>query len=160
MDTTIRYASTDDEVIAIHKFLCVVSHGTLPGKLDPIKSMHEVWRVANQDVALMAMQGDVMVGTLGLINPEFWWGDLKFLVNRWFFCLPGYGAGRLLLAEAEAIANGSNMECHIYDEKKGRIVILNRSPLRGEPTLIGAVPKPGDGETTAPPEPEIQPTLQ
>ena len=125
-----RYAQSDDDVIAIHKFLCVVAGPGLPGPIDPKKSIEEVWRVVNYDVALIAMQGERMIGTIGLVNPDFWWGKLKFLANRWFFTLPDTKAGKPLLREAKSIARASELELHIYDEKLGRIVIFNKSKMR------------------------------
>lgn len=132
----IRYATTDDDCIAIHRFLFVVTHGTLPGPVDGPRSATEVWRVAQHDVALMAVRDDVLVGTMGLVQPDFWWGNVKFLASRWFFAIPGSGAGKPLLAEAEAIAKGSGVELHVFDEAKGRLVIFNKSPLRGKPTFL------------------------
>lgn len=127
---TIRYAETDAEVIAIHGFLCVVAGPTLPGPIDPKDSSLEVWRVVNHDVALLAMRGDLLVGTIGLVRPKFWWGKVHFLANRWFFALPGSGAGKPLLDEAIAIARSSDLELHVFDETKGRLKIFNKSKNR------------------------------
>jgi hypothetical protein len=125
MDLELRYASTDADVIAIHGFLCVVAGPKLPGPIDPKDSATEVWRVVNHDVALMAMNGDKLVGTIGLIKPDFWWNTkLGFLANRWFFTLPNMDAGKLLLKEAREIAKASNLELHIYDETKGRLIVF------------------------------------
>lgn len=131
-ELVIRYAQTDADVVAIHGFLCVVAGPTLPGPIDPKDSAIEVWRVVNHDVALMAMRGELLVGTLGIVRPPFWWNSkLHFLANRWFFALPGSGAGKLLLREGAAIAAASELELHIHDEAKGRLVILNKSKNRG-----------------------------
>lgn len=127
----IRYAETDADVIAIHGFLCVVAGPTLPGPIDAKDSATEVWRVVTRDVALMAMRGDTLVGTFGLVNPSFWWNEkIKFLANRWLFALPGHGAGKALLKEGIAIATASGLELHIFDETKGRLKIFNRSKNR------------------------------
>lgn len=128
---TLRYAESDADVIAIHGFLCVVAGPTLPGPIDPRDSSTEVWRVVNHDVAIMAMNGDMLVGTIGLVRPSFWWNaKLAFLANRWFFALQGLGAGRLLLQEARAIAESSDLELHIFDEAKGRLKIFNKNKNR------------------------------
>lgn len=139
-DITVRYAESDADVVAIHAFLCVVAGPTLPGPIDPNDSATEVWRVVNHDVALMAMKGDLLVGTMGLIRPKFWWGNIWFLCNRWFFALPGTGAGRLLLKEAIEIAKSSELELHIYDETKGRLTILNRSDRRNQSPALANPP--------------------
>jgi hypothetical protein len=136
----IRYAETDDDIIMMHRFLCVVAGPLLPGRIDPKKSATEVWRVTKQEVALMAVQDNILIGTLGLVQPDFWWGKVHFLANRWFFTLPRSRAGRPLLKEARAIARASALELHIYDEQRGRLVIMNRSPLRDRARATGAPP--------------------
>lgn len=78
----------------------------------------------------MAVRDDDLIGTIGLICPEHWWGKSKFLANRWFFILPGSGAGRPLLREAKAIAVASDLELHIISEERGKILILNKSEYR------------------------------
>lgn len=136
-DIVIRYAQTDDDVIAIHRFLCVVAGPTLPGPIDPKDSATEVWRVCNHDVAIMAIRGDMLVGTIGLTKPSFWWnGRIGFLANRWFFCLPGAHAGKPLLKEAKAIAVATEVELHVFDETKGRLVIFNKSEKRQRNPLL------------------------
>lgn len=127
----ITYASTDQDVVLIHQFLCVVAGPTLPGPIDPRDSATEVWRVVNHDVALMAIRDERLIGTMGLVRPKHWWGNVHFLANRWFFAVPHSGAGKKLLAEAEAIAKASDLELHIFDETKERLVIRNKNKNRG-----------------------------
>lgn len=117
-------------MVAIHGFLCVVAGPTLPGPIDPKDSATEVWRVCTESVGLMAMQGDLLVGTLGIVQSKFWWGKTRFLANRWYFALPGTNAGKPLLDEAIAIAVASELELHVFDETKGRLKIFNRSKNR------------------------------
>jgi hypothetical protein len=132
---TVRYARTDDDVIAIHRFLCVVASPHLPGPIDPKKSIYEVWRVCNHEVALMAMRGNLMVGTLGLAQMSHWWGNVNFLANRWVFAIPGSRAWRPLLREAKAIAVASEMELMILSENRSKVIIINRSKLRDRPKI-------------------------
>src|ERR1035441_9776452 len=130
---TVRYAETDGDVVAIHGFLCIVAGPTLPGAIDPKDSATGVWMTATYDVALMAIKDDRLIGVLGLCHNAFWWNNkIKFLANRIFFTLPGSGAGSPLLREGIAIAKASNLELHIYDERKGRLVIFNRHPSRSD----------------------------
>lgn len=127
----VRYAESDADVIAIHRFLCVVAQPLLPGPIDHEDSAREVWRVVNEGVALMAMQGDLMVATMGIVNPKFWWNEkLSFLANRWLFAVPGSRAVRSLIKEATAIAKDAQLELHIFDETRGRLLILNKSANR------------------------------
>jgi hypothetical protein len=127
----IRPAETDNDTIALHGFLCIVAGPLLPGDIDANDSIQEIWRVVNQECALMAINGEgLLVGTIGLVKAKFWWGKTEFLANRWFFALPDLGAGKLLLVEAEAMAKDVGLELHIFDETKGRLKIFNRNPRR------------------------------
>lgn len=135
---TIRYAETDADVVAIHGFLCVVAGPTLPGDIDPKDSATEVWRVVNHDVALMAIKDDRLVGTIGIVSPRWWWNSkLSFLANRWLFTLPGSKSLMPLMREAVGIAKASDLELHIFDETKGRLLIFNKSKKR-QPALAKA----------------------
>ncbi len=127
----IRYAESDADALTIHRFLCIVAGPTLPGPIDPTDSIHEIYRVMKDDVALMAINGETIVGSFGIVRPHHWWNlKIPFFANRWLFALPG--AGTILIKEGLAIAQAVNAELHIYDESKGRLVILNKSKLRKE----------------------------
>lgn len=134
-DITIRFAESDDDVINIHRFLCAIAGPMLPGPINPQKSIEEVWRVASDEVALMAIEDDQLIGTMGIIRPGFWWGDIHYLVNRWLFAIPGSKAWRPLLKEALAIAAASELELHIISEERGKVLILNKSKVRGPHVL-------------------------
>lgn len=123
----IRYAQSDADVVAIHGFLCVVAGPALPGQIDPKASAIEVWRVVNHEAAVMAIRGDRLVGTIGIIQAPSWWNPkVRFLTNRWCHCLPGSGALKPLLAEATEIAKANEQEFILIDEAGGRVVILNK----------------------------------
>ena len=97
--------------------------------------------MVNHDVAIMAVRGDLMVGTMGIIQGTHWWGNVKFLANRWCFANPGSRAWKPMLREAKAIAVASDMEFHLIAEERGKITILNRSPLRdGKRIPLGLQP--------------------
>lgn len=157
-EITIRYAQTDIDVVLIHKFLCVVAGPTLPGPIDPKNSIHEIWRLASQDVVLMAMRGDLLVGTLGLIQARHWWNEkVRFVANRFFFALPGLGAGRLLLKEAIGIAEGSGLELQIYDEANGRLKVFNKSKNRRRSVLAAQEVQDVLRLNSNHPDPELHP---
>lgn len=140
MPITISYAATDHDAVAIHHFLCRVAGPLLPGPIDPELSINEVWRCIQDEAAIVAWteQGE-MVGTIGIVCVNPWWGHIRYLANRWFFTIPGSGAGKLLLKEAKKIAVDSEMELHIIAEERGKITILNRSKLRqGHPGLANS----------------------
>lgn len=119
----IRYAETDQDTIMIHQFLlehakpamlCPVNHG---------KSAREVWRVCTENVGIMVFLGGELVGTLGLMEAIWWYGDDGFLTDRWHFVKPEHfhgPAGVALLDEAKKIAAAA-----------GRIFI-HQGKIRGE----------------------------
>jgi hypothetical protein len=148
-DLTLRYASSDEDVVAVHAFLCTMALPTLPCDVDPKKSATEVWRVVKEECALMAMQGNILVGALGIIQPTYWFGKGHFFVNRFFHALPGLGAGALMLREAIRIAKAAELELHIFDEAKQRYRVFNRNPRRD--TVVPYVLTPRQ-PTHAPPQ--------
>jgi hypothetical protein len=113
LEISIRYASTDDDLIAIHRFLLIVARPAMRCPVNAIKSLTEIIRVAKQEVAIMVMHGDVLVGTMGLIKPEWWYGDGEFLTDRWHFVLPAFTntpTASALMDEAKAIARLADIE--------------------------------------------------
>lgn len=109
----LRYAENDDDVIAIHRFLLVVARGAMLCPVNVQKSLLEVIRVTTEEVALMAMRGDMLVGTLGLIRPVWWYGDDAFLTDRWNFVVDAEKHGpaeEMLLDEARKIAAMSKLK--------------------------------------------------
>src|ERR1700761_695187 len=83
----IRYAENDDDVIAIHRFLLAVAGSRLLAPVNVFKTLEEIIRVTKEEVAIMAMRGDRLVGTMGLIKPTWWYSDEAFLTDRWNFCI-------------------------------------------------------------------------
>ena len=144
MSVTIRYAESDADVVAIHGFLVVMMGPMLPFDIDPKNSATEVWRVVNSECAIMAIKDGLLVGTVGLIKAPFWWAaDKYFLANRWCAILPDSGALHPLIHEAVSFAKGlatpeepGGLELHLYDETKGRLLILNRHPRRRDENPI------------------------
>lgn len=134
----VRYAVSDQDIVDIHRFLCVIAGPKLPGAIDPKDSIEEVWRVVKDEVAVMAFHNNELVGTLGLINPKFWWGKVWFLASRWMFAIPGSRAWKPMLREAKAIAIAADLECHIISEDRGKVLILNKSRLRAGPPPLAS----------------------
>ena len=115
-DFIVRYAETDEDAIAIHRFLCVVAEPVLFTPIDAQKSMTEVYQVVkNSDYgfALMAITGGIMVGTMGVICPEWWYGDGRFFTDRWFFVTDQFknkGISQALVREAETVARETGID--------------------------------------------------
>lgn len=142
----VRFAESDQDVVAIHGFLVVAMSPLLPFDIDPKNSIEEVWRIVNHECALMAIRDDKLVGTIGIVRAPYWWAaDRHFLANRWLAVLPEAGALDPLMHEAVAFAKGlaspdnpGGLELHLYDETKGRIKIFNRHPRRQDVNPIFA----------------------
>ena len=79
----------------------------------PVESLEEIIRVVRDEVGIMAMVGDALVGTMGIIKPTWWYGDEEFLTDRWHFVLPQYDGtaiSQALLDEAVKIADGAHLK--------------------------------------------------
>lgn len=112
-DVEIRFAQTDDDVIAIHRFLLVVAQPAMHCPVNAEKSLHEVIRVTKFEAAIMAIVDGFLVGTMGIIKPTWWYGDGEFLTDRWHFVLPDHHHGPVndaLIAEAHAIADSAALK--------------------------------------------------
>lgn len=122
----VRYAAGDDDVIAIHQFLLRYAQPALRCPVNHAKSAQEVWRVCHENAGLMAFCGGEMVGTLGLMQAVWWYGDGAFLTDRWHFVKPEHHHGpanAALIAEARGIAAAAGLEFihqgKIRGEKQG-----------------------------------------
>lgn len=139
----IRYAETDDDVIAIHRFLLVVARPAMRCPVDPKESLIEIIRVTKENVALMAIKGGMLVGTMGLIDPVWWYNPKhRFLADRWHFVLPEHQHGPVntaLIDEARKIAADAGLE-FIHQgkirEKAGQKLLFPRSyPCKSSNTI-------------------------
>jgi len=113
MGTFVRYAESDDDVIAIHQFLLIYAAPALRCPVDHEKSAREVWRVCRENAGLMAFADGELVGTLGLMEARWWYGNGAFLTDRWHFVRPDHyhgEANRLLMAEAVGIAQAAGLD--------------------------------------------------
>lgn len=130
----IRYAETDDDVIQIHRFLLIVAQPAMRCPVDAKASLVEIIRVSSENVALMAIKGGMLVGTMGLIDPTWWYNPAhRFLADRWHFVLPAYQHGDVntaLMDEARKIAADAGLE-FIHQgkirEKGGQKLMMPRS---------------------------------
>jgi GNAT superfamily N-acetyltransferase len=130
-EITTRYAESDDDIVAIHRFLCAVSIPLLWAPIDAQDSINEVYRVVRQECAVIAIVDNLMVGTMGLMRMN-WWYNTKycFMVDRWFFTLPeatNKGVGARLKAEAEIIAKGAGIPLFIMGKwrKDKRVPVIS-----------------------------------
>lgn len=111
----VRQAETDDDVIAMHRFLMVVAPQAKATRcpINAVKSLNEIIRVTRDELALMLIRDGMLIGTMGIINPIWWYGDAGFLTDRWHFVLPefdGTAASNTLMEEAKEIARLAGLE--------------------------------------------------
>lgn len=124
-------AVSEQDAVAIHKLLMLMALEAPLLPVNPIKTMNWVIEIIRDGAALMAIDGDRLVATLGLKLARFQYSDTPFLGEQWLWCLPQHRDGdalKALFAEAKAIG-----------EESGRLVlisILNASRVRGPRTKM------------------------
>lgn len=107
-----RFAESEQDMTAIHQFLIAVAGPAMAGRLNPLKSLQEIIRVVTDEAALMLIRDGHLVGTMGIINPVWWYSDDAFMTDRWHFVLPelyGTPEAKMLLDEAIKLAEASGL---------------------------------------------------
>ena len=100
----------------MHRLLLVLARPVFEVSGCPVngqKSLLEIIRVTRDEVSIMLMRGNMLVGTMGLIRPTWWYGDVAFLTDRWHFVLPeidGTPAAGMLIEEAKLIAQAAELK--------------------------------------------------
>jgi hypothetical protein len=117
------------------------------GPVDPVKSLYEIIRVAKEEAAIMAVQNNVLIGTMGIIKPTWWFGDGQFLTDRWDAILPEHHHDEtrtLLMNEVKAIADQTGLKFihsgKIRDMKDGTAMQFPRmyTPIAPDTPTIGS----------------------
>ena len=130
----VRYAETQDDVDHIHQFLLVWAKPAARCPMNSEKIKDEVERIALTDagVALMLTVDGELVGTLGIINPTWWYGDAGFLADRWHFVREEFDsseASALLMDEAVKVAAQAGLEfIHQGRIRQGKRGVLRMMP--------------------------------
>lgn len=124
---------TDDDVIAIHRFLLIVAKPQMRCAPDIEQSLLEIIRVTKYEAALMAVLDGNMVGTMGIMKATWWYNPaVAFMTERWHFVLPQFHNGpvdKALLGEALAIASLADLEFVDHGkmrERNGRFLMMPR----------------------------------
>lgn len=134
--TEIRYAENEQDMVAMHEFLLVVAQPAMQCKVNVVKSLQEIIRVTREEVALMLIHDGRLIGTMGIINPTWWYGDEGFLTDRWHFVLPAFdntAESALLLTEAVKVANAAGLKFY----HQGRIRQGKNGVMRLMPRVYG-----------------------
>jgi hypothetical protein len=120
----IAFASTEDEAVEIHGFLCVISQPVLMAPIDAQDSMTEILRVLKEGVAITARLNGHLIGSLGIISVPWWYNkQVEFMTDRWLFVLPQFhhiGVGARLQMEAQTIATEAGMDLVITGHLRRR----------------------------------------
>lgn len=120
---TIRYAETDIDCWLLFQFLMTVAQPVLIGNVDEATALGEIMRVRDHGAPITAFLGEQIVGALGLIRAQFWYGGDYFLADRWYFVAPGFrstSVGARLLAEGHAVATSSGLPVIIQGKIRPR----------------------------------------
>ena len=134
----IRPAESEEDALAIFRFLTAVASPVLHCPINAEKSCAEIRRVVTDrdyGFAHVALENGALVGTLGAIFVSWWYGDDHFFTDRWFFSLPGHRwAGPRLLAEADAIARavGVPLIVNLKQRRTTAAVTFVKPELLGE----------------------------
>lgn len=99
--------------------------------INAIKSLNEIIRVTRDEVALMLVRNGMLIGTMGIVNPTWWYGDAGFLTDRWHFVLPefdGTAASKMLMDEALAVAKLAGLEFLHNGKARERDGVLRLMP--------------------------------
>jgi GNAT superfamily N-acetyltransferase len=120
----VSFASTDEEAVELHQFLCIVAQPVLMAPIDAQDSITEVVRVMKIGAAINARLDGHLIGVLGIIAVPWWYNrQFSFMADRFFFVLPQFehlGVGARLLAEAKIIADQAGMDLVITGHLRRR----------------------------------------
>jgi len=139
----------DRDILAIFNFLIDVGGPAILGPIDNMKAITEIGRIVTDpyrvelpppnSFAIVAESYGRIVGAIGVVTMEDWYGPRTYMTNRWYFVHPGLahsGIGTSLLAEAGAMANQIGMDLVIHrnnhhrrNRQHGRGVIFDLPPL-------------------------------
>lgn len=110
----------------------IVAKPALQGEVNVVKSLNEIIRVAKFEAAIMVMHNDIMVGTMGLIRPTWWYSDADFITDRWHFVLPAFmhtPTADALMIEAKEIARLAGLKfLHNGKIREGKDGVLRLTP--------------------------------
>jgi GNAT superfamily N-acetyltransferase len=136
----IVYAQTDDDIVLVHKFLCMVSQPILFAPIDPLKSVTEVGRLVKDPGAgfvLMAIEDGMLVGVLGVMTADWWYAHSTFLTDRFFFVVDDWknkGTGKALEDEALGVARELNVNLIINGKMRRKGDVIYTLPRTHPPT--------------------------
>lgn len=91
-----------------------------------------IWGVLKNGAAWIAEDDEGIVGSIGLRPQEFWWSDVRFMEDAWFYVRPekrNGSASRQLLRAAETFCKDAGMPL--------MLTITNSDDLERKDALYG-----------------------
>lgn len=120
----IREAKTLDDVAAIHEFMISNAIPEMAeASVDTQAYMEHLYGVAQNGIALMAIENERLVGFLGLMPLAFSYSRERFFLDTGFWVLPAHRDGvafKALLQEARGIADATQMIVKIVTNNPSR----------------------------------------
>jgi GNAT superfamily N-acetyltransferase len=119
----IRIAQTDDDIVAIHRFM--VAHAAAEmaeAEVDALIYMRTIHDTVREGAGLIAIVNGEIAGYLGLWKSRYDYSKAFFLHDRGFYVLPAHrgAVGAALLQEARAIAQEGGFTLKIIDTNPSR----------------------------------------
>jgi GNAT superfamily N-acetyltransferase len=115
---TIRFAQTDDDIVAIHRFMIAHAAAEMAeAEVDALIYMRTIHDTVREGAGLIAMIDGAIAGYLGLWKSQYDYSKASFLHDRGFYVLPAHrgAVGAALLQEARAIAQEGELTLKIID---------------------------------------------
>lgn len=104
----------------------VVYNGKTQAPVDHMRSAIEVYRVIKDEAALMAIKDGMLIGTMGIVAPEWWYAKegTRFMTDRWWAVLPQYQNGPVndaLVEEAGKVAQAAGLQLILHGKTRERL---------------------------------------
>lgn len=120
-EITVRVAKSQQDAAAIHAFMLGNAVPEMAeAKVDGRIYMETIWHTVQHGVALMAIEGERIVGYLGIAKSRFCYSPEHFLHDDGFWILPEHrngAASRELLGKAREIAQAAGLILKIIDTR-------------------------------------------
>jgi GNAT superfamily N-acetyltransferase len=115
----IRFAQSDDDIVAIHRFMIAHAAAEMAeAEVDALIYWRTIQDTVREGAGLIAMIDGKIAGYLGLWKSRYDYSKAFFLHDRGFYVLPahrGGAVGAALLQEARAIAQEGDLTLKIID---------------------------------------------
>ena len=133
IDNTITYeAAVAEDIDGICELLHVMHAENGIGGLNPVKTLQAVADVIDAGVVLIALDGERIVGSVGLQHGTWWYSDDLYVGDLWTFVHPEYRRSKIaprLVKRAREYARGLGLPLLMA-------VLTPHQPERAEKLLL------------------------